>query len=296
MPKIDQSRIPFDSLLKGLNTKILFLVSANVCVFLAWIFILQHAHAAPVENELITASWSLRETVLANSQWLSVANKDMAEFMGISLKTVLIGIHLLGLVFGFGAAIFLDLYLLRYIYFKAVEPHTYELAEFGGKLVTLGLMFLWISGLGFLVLYWQETPEKLGNPKVLAKVTIVFMLTLNGFALHYGPLARIKESEGRFLFDGFSQMTRVVTLLIGAVSIVSWSVAMLLGFTKEFNNVIPAEVFLGGYYLAIVTLFLAMSFITSVMPKRANPTPMSEFRPSNRRMRAALKPESIQQW
>lgn len=296
MHNVDQSRVPFDSLLKGLNAKILFLVSANVCVLLAWIFILQHAHAAPVENELATASWSLRETVLANSQWLSAANKDMAQFMGISLKTVLIGIHLLGLVLGFGAAIFLDLYLVRYIYFKTVEPHTHELAEFGGKLVTLGLMLLWISGLGFLMLYWQETPEKLSNPKILAKVTIVFMLTLNGFALHYGPLARIKESEGRYLFDGFSQMTRVLTLLIGAVSFVSWSMAMMLGFTKEFNNVIPAEVFLGGYYLAIVTVFLAMSVITSLMPKKAIPTPLHVQRPSNRRMRSALKLDSVQQW
>lgn len=296
MHNVDQSRVPFDSLLKGLNTKILFLVSANVCVLLAWIFILQHAQAAPVENELATASWSLRETVLANSQWLSAANKDMAQFMGISLKTVLIGIHLLGLVLGFGAAIFLDLYLLRYVYFKTVEPHTHELAEFGGKLVTLGLMLLWISGLGFLMLYWQETPEKLSNPKILAKVTIVFMLTLNGFALHYGPLARIKESEGRYLFDGFSQMTRVLTLLIGAVSFVSWSMAMMLGLTKEFNNVIPAEVFLGGYYLAIVTVFLAMSVITSVMPKRVIPTPLHVQRPSNRRMRSALKLDSVQQW
>lgn len=296
MHNVDQSRVPFDSLLKGLNTKILFLVSANVCVLLAWIFILQHAQAAPVENELATASWSLRETVLANSQWPTAANKDMARFMGISFKTVLIGIHLLGLVLGFGAAIFLDLYLVRYIYFKTVEPHTYELAEFGGKLVTLGLMLLWISGLGFLLLYWQETPEKLSNPKILAKLTIVFMLTFNGFALHYGPLARIKESEGRYLFDGFSQMTRVLTLLIGAVSFVSWSMAMMLGLTKEFNNVIPAEVFLGGYYLVIVTLFLAMSIITSVMPKRAVPTTLHVQRPSNRRMRSALKLNSVQQW
>jgi len=293
---MDKNSATTNVLSEGLNTKISILVSANVCVFFVWIFILQHAQAAIVENELVTASWSLRDSLLANSQWLSAANKEMSEFMGISLKTVLIGVHLLGLVFGFGAAIFLDLYLLRYVYFKAVESHTYELAEFGGKLVTVGLVLLWISGLGFLMLYWLEAPQKLDNPKILAKVTIVFMLTLNGFALHFGPLARIKESEGRFLLDGFSQMTRVLTLLIGSVSFVSWAMAMMLGLTKEFNNVIAAPVFLGAYYLAIVGLFFAMLIITSVIPKREIQPPLHNQRPSLRRMKKALKSKSVQQW
>ena len=41
-----------------------------------------------------------------------------------------------------------------------------------------GLLILWLTGLGFLWLYWQFEPELLGNPKIWAKVVIVMVLTV----------------------------------------------------------------------------------------------------------------------
>ncbi|MGB7286661.1 MAG: hypothetical protein WBC71_07010, partial [Salaquimonas sp.] len=98
--------------------------------------------------------------------------------------TILLILHVAGLVAGLGGTLFLDLYLLRYLYHRPLTLHVFELLEFGGKIVSMGLVTLWISGIGFLFYYWAQVPENLSNPKIWAKLSVVCILSLNGLAIH----------------------------------------------------------------------------------------------------------------
>ena len=80
------------------------------------------------------------------------------------------------LVLGFGGAVFLDLTLSRYRQSAELVANVDWISRF----VALGLLMLWISGFGFLLLYLATEPEKVLNPKIWAKTVIVGILTVNG--------------------------------------------------------------------------------------------------------------------
>jgi len=186
----------------------------------------------------------------------------LPEFTGygifhlMSVKTLLLMGHVLGLMTGFGVAIFLDLVLVRHLYARKITLQTCEIIELGSKLVGAGLALLWITGVGFLILYGYESPDKLANPKIWAKVPVVVVLTLNGFALHRYILPQLKRNIGATLWQDNNMGQNVTGLVLGAVSFTSWSFAFVLGMTREFNFTYSSLTLLTGYF-AMITLSLA---------------------------------------
>ena len=94
---------------------------------------------------------------------------DLTTLTGLSpdsvlmLKTGLRVLHFVGLVLGLGAATLLDLIILRFLAKQLVSGDLCHIIEFSSKVVTMGLMLLWLSGLGFLLHYGLFDPSKLGN-------------------------------------------------------------------------------------------------------------------------------------
>jgi hypothetical protein len=168
------------------------------------------------------------------------------------LRTALMLLHFAGLVFGLGSALFLDLYLASRLYHRPVERHSVELLRFGSHIVTGGLVALWVSGLGFLAFYAAYAPDALANPKLLAKLAVVLVLTVNGGLLHRIVLPRLKASIGRPLLLGQTLNVALVPLAAGVVSGLSWATACLLGIVKEINYVVPAPFLLAGYCLTLM--------------------------------------------
>lgn len=207
----------------------------------------------------------LRASIDFVPEIISMPTGGTVIFPAISVKTVLIGLHLVGLVLGFGSAVFLDLYLVQYLWNLKLEPHTVEIARFGSKIVSIGLLILWLSGLGFLALYYFDTPEKLANPKIWSKVTIVSILTLNGLLIHRLVLEKLATKHGQLIMDNETDDGKSFLLISGSVSFVSWATAMTFGFVKELNGVISAQVLLSGYVLAIVAVYLGLKMVMAIM-------------------------------
>jgi hypothetical protein len=176
-----------------------------------------------------------------------------------SMRTILLLFHVLGLCAGMGTALFLDIYLLRFLYSKPITAQSVSIFEFGSTVVAVGLAILWVSGLGFLMMYWFDSPEKLSNPKVWSKISIVALLTINGYVLHKVIFPRLKARLGKRILADLAVNDALPFLIAGCVSSVSWGTAFCLGMIREFNNVVPAQMILATY-LAI--LFVAS--ITSV--------------------------------
>lgn len=150
-------------------------------------------------------------------------------------------VHFIGLALGLGTATFLDLMILRFMIRNKIRRSHAEAFEFGTKVVTAGLVMLWISGLGFLVYYWGFDPEKLGNPKIWAKLCIVGVLTANAVYLHKLVLPLVKLQVSRTLFGGLTLGQRIRMVIGGTTSVTAWYVPVALGAIPQFNNSIPAN-------------------------------------------------------
>jgi hypothetical protein len=155
--------------------------------------------------------------------------------------------HFVGLVLGLGAATLLDLIILRFLAVGTVSRDHCQIVEFSSKVVTVGLVLLWATGLGFLLHYGLFDPAKLGNQKIWAKIAIVGILTLNGIFIHKSVLPLVRSNIGRSLFHGMGNRQRHVLLASGVVSATSWYVPLLLGSVPQLNFVVPAWIILATY-------------------------------------------------
>jgi uncharacterized membrane protein len=155
-------------------------------------------------------------------------------------------IHVLGVVFGLGGAIMLDIYLLRALRGATIQSKDVSFVEFVARFVQLGMCLLWFSGPA-LVAIAPEPFAALGNPKLQAKLVIVGMLTLNMIVIETLALPLVRQNRGRRLFDGVSEAGRSVMLVSGAISATSWAVPFILGLSREFNQIVPASHILGVY-------------------------------------------------
>lgn len=170
------------------------------------------------------------------------------------IRTGLRVVHFCGLVLGVGAATLLDLIIARFVLMRGISYEHVYVVDFSSKIVTIGLVLLWISGIGFLVHYGVFDPAKLQNPKIWAKIAIVAVLSINGLLVHYFVLPRIRAQVGKRLLDGLSSFECSLVLLAGTVSAISWYVPLLLGAIPQLNYVVPAEVILVSYALLLIAL------------------------------------------
>ena len=179
----------------------------------------------------------------------------------VHLRTILIIVHLMGLMLGMGCALFLDIYMLRRLYTHRLELNDVRLLQLGSSVVMLGLALLWMSGLGFLLDYAATAPEKLANPKIWSKLTIVAVLTVNGVLLHAVVFPRFAARIGRRVFDeDQTSADSLLFLATGVVSSLSWMAAFVLGVVKEINNVVAWDVILLSY-LALLAAAGAVTMI-----------------------------------
>lgn len=182
-------------------------------------------------------------------------------------------VHFIGLALGLGTATFLDLMMLRFMVLAKIRRSHAEAFEFGTKVVTAGLVMLWISGLAFLAYYWAFDPEKLANPKIWAKVSVVGVLTVNAVFLHKVVLPVVEQQVSRTLFGGLSAYQRILMVVGGTTSVTSWYVPVALGAIPQFNNSLPADQLWAMFCALLIAnnalAILAFFGISSVAAKRA---------------------------
>lgn len=164
------------------------------------------------------------------------------------IHTILKFTHIISLTLGVGGAIIADLFVIGLLN-KAITRQELRLLENLEKFVFVGLMLLWISGVGFFVEYQLFNPEKLSNPKILAKLTIVMIVTLNGLLFHMFFHNRVFQ-EGLVIVK-LPPLTYYSLILFGTISSFSWIGAMTLGAVSQLNDVFPYIQIMVGY-LAIV--------------------------------------------
>lgn len=170
----------------------------------------------------------------------------------MTLGTLLVALHLLGVVFGLGGALMLDAALVKRLRGAPISAGDVALAGHLSLFARLGLGLLWVSGAGLVMLSPDGAASVLSNPKVQAKLFIVTVLTLNAALVERSALPLIYRNRGLPLFTGVSPSRRAAILSIGAVSAVSWAAPFVLGLAREWNRVVPAADILAGWLTAIL--------------------------------------------
>jgi hypothetical protein len=174
-------------------------------------------------------------------------------------------VHFAGIILGVGAATLLDLIIFKFAMSRRIEENSIRIIIFSSYVIVTGLALLWISGIGFFIYYWLFDPVKIGNPKLLAKVIIVGVLTLNAFMVHSMVMPQIKVHVGQHLLDGLSRMHCFLLVLIGTTSAISWYVPLILGIVPQFNNTIPFEVILACYAMLIFSVNVIVQLAVIIM-------------------------------
>ena len=123
--------------------------------------------------------------------------------------------------------------------------------------MSVALLLLWLSGVGFVVLGYLDDPGYIENQKIWAKVSIVLLMSLNGIYIHRTLLPRLMEVSqgGSLIHDATESATFRLSF---AVSIAGWLLAAFYGTAKFLNQGYQySELF--GLYLLIVVLLLAFA-------------------------------------
>ena len=171
-------------------------------------------------------------------------------------KTILLILHVLGVVWGVGGVLMLDVHLLRHLRGADITQQDERFTHFVSAFVKAGLIVVWVSGLAVIGIAPDGPAAVLANPKLQAKLVVVVVLTINALFVETLALPLIARNVGRPLFDGVGQVRRSVILGCGAVSTLSWSYPVALGLARELNQTTPAQVIL-TYYVALLACVAA---------------------------------------
>lgn len=143
-----------------------------------------------------------------------------------------------------------------------------------GQIVTTALLALWTTG---LTVIWMDTGFDLAvletKSKLLAKLTVVTLLTTNGIALHqivFKPLCDVKSLPPR---------TIRLFAILGAISAVTWLHAAFLGLAKPFAPLLGYSGFMGLYAASLAIAIPAALLLMA--PRLAQRFALIEPAPAN---------------
>lgn len=166
-------------------------------------------------------------------------------------------LHLLGLALGFGVAIVADILAAR-LMIRPLDARDIATLQRFHTIVAFGLALFWASG---LILLWLRTGFEAANfsPKLLAKLGVVTVLTVNAVLIGRMGLPMVRGLRGR-RFGALAPGQRVQLSMLGALSTAGWVSALALGVFSQMKTMTWSHLseIIGMIYLtAISCAFLA---------------------------------------
>jgi hypothetical protein len=164
------------------------------------------------------------------------------------VQQALIYIHLFTFVYAISSLLTEDFKIMKS---RQINIVTMKITA---KRISIALAILWITGIALLSIKpGLDLNLILNNPKLLMKLMIVTILTINGLLLHY------------YVFPLFSnpfkvRRSAVIFCLLGTISTSSWIYASLVGAAHKIAPVISFQ-----WVLSIYIAMLVLGFILSLI-------------------------------
>lgn len=168
-------------------------------------------------------------------------------------KLLLLFVHLLAFAVAAGYIMREDVRFLRSgdIQLEALAETAYVAVR--------ALALLWITGIAMILIDTAGDLSLLaGKPKLLAKLTVVSLLTINGVLLHRLAFPTLEGTAER-------PLSAAMTAVVGAVSAVSWMYAAFMGIAKPLAPVLGYGGFIALY---MVVLAVGLGFALTVLRPR----------------------------
>lgn len=150
----------------------------------------------------------------------------------MDIRILLIILHIIGTVLGAGAATVTDYLVFKFSKDLKIDKDEFQILHTISDIIWAGLLLLLITGLGFIALHISDfgtVRNSYSLDKIWAKITIVIILTLNGFFVHYYVLPTLKKRLGKTLATPSFIQKSFFIFSPGAISAVSWYSALILG-------------------------------------------------------------------
>ncbi len=177
-------------------------------------------------------------------------------------RMAIVFVHLIACCVALGLVVMSDIAMVKQL-LKADPAQELDARHMTGlhTTVTRALAVLWFTGAAIIALdLTANGAGYLANPKIQAKVAIVALLTINGYALHKYVLPLIC-SAGSLLKLSFDR--RLFAIFAGAVSGVSWFYAAMLGIGRPLNWKYSLLEILAAYPVLIAGGFFSLVLLTA---------------------------------
>lgn len=167
----------------------------------------------------------------------------------MSLKTVLLIGHIIGVAMGAGGATMSDTLFLTSVRDNYIDPSECKLLKVASKIVVLGLVILCFTGGAFFLV--GDVPSE----RFWAKMTVVGIAVMNGFIMHrklFPVFEKCSQEEIPLLSETFLAHLRLL-VSAGTISALSWYAAVILGTWKSLPL---SYVEIMAWYLGILGVIL----------------------------------------
>lgn len=198
---------------------------------------------------------------------LGVSEFGFVSLLGRYHELILIG-HFLGVALGLGGATITDIFFFKFLKDFRISEQEAGVMHTLSQMIWFALALLVLTGLG---LYLPEAEELNQSAKSLVKMIVVAVIIINGAFLNLfvaPKLVKISFREKREHRSGELHYERKIAFALGAVSMVSWYSAFILGMLRQ----IPLDfssLFL-IYLLLLGVAIVASQFMERFFVKRAN--------------------------
>jgi hypothetical protein len=156
--------------------------------------------------------------------------EETIEFFS-KYKTISVILHVLSVIVGMGAALVSDILFNFFIKDKKIQHHENKTLFVLSNIVWASLFFIVLSG---LMLFLSNPVKYIDSTKFLVKITIVGVIIINGYlfwrVIH--PALRKINFTDTNIHHKYVRL-RKMAFALGAVSVISWLSAFILGMLKN---------------------------------------------------------------
>jgi hypothetical protein len=142
-------------------------------------------------------------------------------------------LHLLGMVFGLGATIVVDVMFIHFLASLQISVRESVILHLLSQMIILGLILLILSGVG---LYMTDIEGYNSSGRFLMKMVTVLVATVNGLVLNLyvtpkmDKISLVEEDQGQH------ETLKKIAFALGGISIVSWFSAYFLAMIKVLSE------------------------------------------------------------
>lgn len=174
-------------------------------------------------------------------------------------KTLIVYVHLIATCAAIGTIVITDLRLAaKALGYKVVIPRP---ERFETTMITLALAVLYLTGATLVYLGLQNDPHFFNNEKVLAKIILVGLLSINAFVLHRAVFPILGRSKPVSRWSKLDWGT-----VAGSVSLSNslWFFSAFLGIARIWNGTVSTGFVLSVAAAAWFTVFVLVNILLSL--------------------------------